>query len=579
MPRVTRAALRSQEVQEESDLAASTPLPLTPIKTRAPLGEVSTSKVNELASASTSEVKMAPAKKGKGKKGNKTKKSAKEKKENKEQPDVEVLEDGNESSSSSAVEEACKDLLLNNRETQQTILEDQAPQTPPSAAVNAASQQISTKTATPYFNPEIHKTDDSMTSTTMEDKEDSFVANIGSRTPAKMANAEEIDAQSAIANKDDSFVEQIKARSPNKRISRIEDSVEALDALEEEIEKVGKLIPTTTENLRSPGIARKQATPPKNLEKKPNGSVRVKTSTAMAPKSGTNIKSTAPRPTIQPASKRVMTQKTGLSQGKSEVKPKSPASARAAAVVGPSALVKKRVSSVHKAPFQPTKSTKPPTRAFFELPGEAFSRKLKEQREERQKHEEEEKPKRHVFKARPVRISHAPEVKLTAAAKLRLSMAKGEPAVLSTPTNSPSIVSPGKTATVAPTGENKRFSSLAIAKRTTTGKPAANSSARVTRGPSLSASTTGTRNPSASATQRTAPTAEDLAQQKVKGKEVFGRTRVEIQEREKAKKEKEDAAKKARIDAAERGRLASREWAEKHRAKKLEVEKTKNGVA
>ena len=70
---------------------------------------------------------------------------------------------------------------------------------------------------------------------------------------------------------------------------------------------------------------------------------------------------------------------------------------------------------------------------------------------------------------------------------------------------------------------------------------------------------------------RPAPTAEESAFQKLKGKEVFGRTRAEIADREKAKKEKEDAARKARAEAAERGRTASRAWAEKQKAKKLEA--------
>lgn len=112
MPRVTRAALRSQEIQDESDLAASTALPHTPVKSRAPLSEISNNKVNGPEPVNTSEEQMGLAKKGK--KGNNTKKSTKQKIENNKQTDVEVLEDGNESSTSSAVEEACKDLLEND---------------------------------------------------------------------------------------------------------------------------------------------------------------------------------------------------------------------------------------------------------------------------------------------------------------------------------------------------------------------------------------------------------------------------------------------------------------------------------
>ena len=85
----------------------------------------------------------------------------------------------------------------------------------------------------------------------------------------------------------------------------------------------------------------------------------------------------------------------------------------------------------------------------------------------------------------------------------------------------------------------------------------ANSTAR--RAPSRS---------SVSGEPRLAPTAEDVAHQKVKGKEAFSRPKNEIAAREKERREKEEAAKKARIEAAERGRLASREWAEKQKARK-----------
>lgn len=53
-----------------------------------------------------------------------------------------------------------------------------------------------------------------------------------------------------------------------------------------------------------------------------------------------------------------------------------------------------------------------------------------------------------------------------------------------------------------------------------------------------------------------------------RGKEVFDRDRVQLAERERARREKEEKAKRAREQAAERGRVASREWAEKMRARR-----------
>ncbi len=118
MPRVTRAALRSQELQED---LASVPLPSTPIKSRAPLDEIAGNTIGELETVNTSEDNMVAAKTGhaKGKKGNATKKGVKQRKAKPEDQTVKVLEDDNQSQSSSAAEEACKDLLM--KETSGTL--------------------------------------------------------------------------------------------------------------------------------------------------------------------------------------------------------------------------------------------------------------------------------------------------------------------------------------------------------------------------------------------------------------------------------------------------------------------------
>ena len=109
MPRVTRAALRNNVVAEDADPAATTPSPNTPlskpIAERKPLGEI----------AGNSEDAAGPVKKTAGKK--KGKGGRKPKKENltlnvlENAENVEVIEDDRQSSASSAVEEACQDLL------------------------------------------------------------------------------------------------------------------------------------------------------------------------------------------------------------------------------------------------------------------------------------------------------------------------------------------------------------------------------------------------------------------------------------------------------------------------------------
>ena len=455
--------------------------------------------------------------------------------------------------------------------TPRVVVDNDRPQTPPSA-----SEQVSPKPTTP-FGFEMHKSDDTATPDGKNEKEDSFAAKIESRTPLKMTNNERMETPlKEESDKDDSFEELLKSRTPGKRISRIEDSVEALDALEEEIEKVGGLIPANADGLQLPAKWKKQAKSTSTTkDTKISGSVRPKRggvtpreietrrpSTAIGPVASAGANSTRARPS------------TSLTQHETDIATQAAGSIRNTGQTTSQGVVIKRISSVHKAPFQPTKSTKAPTRANFELPGEAVARKLKEQREQRSKREEEETPKPRVFKARPVRLSHAPEVKHTTATRARLSMAKGEPISRTGPSPKPLA----RPSLVGAAGPNKRLSTLSVTKRSTqsttsgSSRASANGSTRLTGGPSVDPSAT-IRAASVLGANRPAPTAEESAHQKLKGKEVFGRTKIEIMEREKAKREKEDAARKARADAAERGRVASRAWAEKQKARKPEAGK------
>ena len=112
MPRVTRAALRSMEQHDESSVAVLIPLPQTPTKGRTPLGEIANNKGAESQANTNSEERAAPAKKefGKGKKRTTTKQADTERREKAEEVCVEILEDKNQSTCSSAVD-ACQDLL------------------------------------------------------------------------------------------------------------------------------------------------------------------------------------------------------------------------------------------------------------------------------------------------------------------------------------------------------------------------------------------------------------------------------------------------------------------------------------
>ena len=371
---------------------------------------------------------------------------------------------------------------------------------------------------------------------------------------------------------DDSFVDQIRSRSPAKRISRIEDSVEALDRLEDEIEKASAAIPLS------------EATGSKEPIKK---EVQAKPGTGNVAKQAKAAKSkdlTRPtRDSLELACRSVAAATTpsvrGKSNGRNVVAPRNQATAIGKNPSPPKALpslpdapqvghkgTKPRLSSLNKAPFQPTKSAKPTTVASFELPGEAIARKLKERREERAKRESEVASKPKAFKARPVKSSQPPDVKMTATTKARLSMARNISG------NQQHDSSPTKTLAKTPSeklrrgeSESKRVSSISLPKR---GSDASKLQAGKTVGKRVSSINSGARfslnNTDAS---RTAPKGEDLAQQKERGKAVFARPKNALAERERAKKEKEVAAAKARMEAAERGRIASRQWAERQKQK------------
>lgn len=431
------------------------------------------------------------------------------------------------------------------------------PQSPPSPAVTAATELLASTTT-----PE----DTAMTAhgdqANIDQNTEEFPQAVSVPLEQDMDRSKEstqISSQLGIKDGDTSEQEgdpssRKENKSPVKAVLRLEDSIEAIDKFEEEIERVGDLIPAISNSAQSP----------KDLEKqeKPVTVARKETSTqnSSTPKTRKDSKPCNPKAAALVKKKAAVHPRALATLPASKVDPKArQVSDSSTTSDKPPVAARKRVSAIHKAPFVPAKSTKPPTRSNFELPGEAVARKLREAREERMKREEEEKAKKPAFKARPVRISQGPVVKATATSRVRISMAKGEiPAVAAAKdvTTKPKVAP--RPSDVSALG--KRLSTVSVNKRSA---PApAHTSARVMRGPP-------------SGTVRQSVNATDAAQLRAKGKEVFNRGKVEQDEREKMKKEKEDAAKKARAEAAERGRIASREWAEKQKAKKMAEKQAK----
>ncbi|KAK0313494.1 hypothetical protein LTR01_001750 [Friedmanniomyces endolithicus] len=238
------------------------------------------------------------------------------------------------------------------------------------------------------------------------------------------------------------------------------------------------------------------------------------------------------------------------------------------------------VSLSFPTPPPPPKSKKAPTTSTFQLPGEAVAAKLRAAREERTKKDTEEEQKKPAFKARPVPagLSKAPRVRQTNLSKARESLIAGKPI-----SATPSSTSTHKRAqsTVAPSTLKPRTVSKDSSTAPRTSLRAPLSELKISR-QRPSTAMANLSKPRAStvfphdSTLMAPPPARVPSSGKgtTKGTEVFNRAAAAKEAAEKEKREKEEAAKKARLVASERGRQASREWAEKQKAKKAVIAAT-----
>lgn len=196
---------------------------------------------------------------------------------------------------------------------------------------------------------------------------------------------------------------------------------------------------------------------------------------------------------------------------------------------------------------QRTKSARVLPKPTFELPGEAISRRKREEREAKIRAQEEEEKKRREFKARPIRgslnqPSTLPRETITSRARL----------------NKASDDSAGST---AKSGAGNKRASLAPSSAVSTSPQ----SRGRTTAPSQ-ASRTASLSVTSSVSKRST-NSSDGGRSKLSGREIFERDSKLITVREKERADRETLAKRAREEAAERSRQASREWAEKQRRK------------
>ncbi|KAI6709792.1 hypothetical protein JHW43_007683 [Diplocarpon mali] len=393
---------------------------------------------------------------------------------------------------------------------------------------------------------------------------------------------------------DDSFVQQITSRSPAKRLSRIEDSVEALDQLEEALEALDQA--TLAESMASSERSRQN---PRLIRDSPRGSEKlgkqeVKEQTS---RPGYATMRAKPVPKQAPSLKKAasMTFKPASHSSKPNYDQRQVQSA--------TKPIAKRPASLGQ-PKETLKSTKAPTRPTFELPGEAVAQKLKEQREARLaqrqtsedsshtarivsgpkikstkaptkssfrlpgeevsqrkrathdarlKAQEEEERKRREFKARPIRNSVVPSMvpRDTVASRARTTKVGIDD------------IEDGNFSV------SKRGSNVGAHRPSIPHLALANSSAPRAKGTYIPP----VRKPSPIIPESSRPLQRAVSVTnstlRKRAKEIYNRDAVLTAEMEKEKRDREAAAKRAREEAAERGRQASREWAEKQMARKM----------
>ena len=397
---------------------------------------------------------------------------------------------------------------------------------------------------------------------------------------------------------DDSFVEQITSRSPAKRVSRIEDSVEALDQLEEALEAIDEaalankltspeqLYTTKNTVVTKKAVKDANAALQKSVSTPPNvkasATVRAKAVTAKAPapqrsqslkvKAATvNTSATEESKPTGPPKRASVKRPMSLLPPKQPAKSTKPATRPTFELPG-EAIAKKlkeqrearlaqrgssedpsRAAPLTSAPV--IKSTKPPTRTNFELPGEAVSRRKREAHDARIKAQEEEERKKREFKARPVLKSVAPttlprDTVASRARQSRIGLENMDIGCL--------IVSKQRGSNVG--AHRPSIHHLNLANISAPRSPGPNSGV-LTRKPSTTSTVP-------SIGSRTVSD-KDVQIQRQRAKEIYNRDAKRAEDIERERKEREAAAKRSREEAAERGRQASREWAEKQRAKKL----------
>ncbi|EME85050.1 uncharacterized protein MYCFIDRAFT_195924 [Pseudocercospora fijiensis CIRAD86] len=366
------------------------------------------------------------------------------------------------------------------------------------------------------------------------------------------------------------------------------DAISAMDALEDEVEKINAEVPDVQTSPEKPKT--RKVTPVVRTTK----ASQARISLAHGPKDAPKVPALG-RP--RQSSARQSSAHAQLSQSTAKrVTSTSSVRSRQGTQDEDVTVDKKEVNIPHSKPRPmslqfptpppPPKSTKAPTKSTFQLPGEAIAAKLKAAKEARLQKEAEESTAKKTFKARPAPSfakKPPPAVRQTSTSKARESIMNGKPVATMSSKRPHSVATTRPAANKAPVTTKKPSVSAKVAPKLSSSTNSLSSSKkRPVPGvpPQAAKSLTVAKRPStvmgvldkprtSLAPKPNPPATAQKTNGTAKGKEVFSRAAQAKSNAEKEKREKEEAAKKARAAAAERGRQASRDWAEKQRLKKL----------
>ena len=407
--------------------------------------------------------------------------------------------------------------------------------------------------------------------------------------------------------------EQVFDSHPSTPVSRIEAAVDAVDRLEEQIERLTlETQPKSTASSKTnvaatkstpikratsvkvvstskSAIDRKSTMTPTREELQDNSKPSTPTPGATARKVPRPASLNPPKPlakSSKPATipsfelpgeavaRRLKEQREArLSQ---QISPEQAASVAAAAAkaASPSSSSSSLLSREPKF-----KSSKPPTRPTFELPGEAISRRKREQHEAKLKAEEEEMRRRREFKARPMpraSIIGTPSTmpRDTVASLARINKQRQAQAFAEAEANKEDSGMTGvkKRHSIAVLGtSSSSSSSLSSSQTVTRGRTDTNASQLSQIGATTATTTNSSRATSASGSvrDRRASTAAS----------TVSNGSVENGLLQHQPRDSKEAVAAARKEAAERSRMMSRLWAEKRKAKEgAAVNGQANGV-